>query len=115
MFVSFPKIKLYMKKSFALILFTLFTTFLSVKAQSDYITDAKKIEEINSRPLKVVLKKGNAKSTQEYNEKFKEAVLSEWTITDDIKFISHEEYKEQSKNKNSKSKIKYFYFGNAFN
>ncbi|MGR7812066.1 hypothetical protein [Lacinutrix undariae] len=91
-----------MKKSFALILFTLFTTFLSVKAQSDYITDTKKIEEINSRPLKVVLKKGNSKSTQEYNEKFKEAVLSEWTITDDIKFISHEEYKEQSKNKNSK-------------
>lgn len=84
---------------FFLLFITIHTNAQSDNSNSIYIENLK---ELNSRPLKVVLKKGNSESTKLFNKKYKEAVFSEWKITTDIEFITKEEFKTHKKNKISK-------------
>ncbi|WP_034058352.1 hypothetical protein [Lacinutrix jangbogonensis] len=90
-------------KNIFLLIFVLFIT-LTTKAQSDNLDTIyiENLKELNSRPLKVVLKKGKSESTKQFNKNYKAAILNEWKITEDIEFITEEVFKTHKKNKNSK-------------
>ena len=99
-----------MKKFLSLyIIFFIFSVSVTAQRKKSDAVFIENLKELNSRPLKVVLKKGNSESTKLFNANYKEAVLSEWKITSDIEFITEKQYKAQKKSKTSK--FAYLYLG----
>ena len=87
-------------------IYTLFTVVLL--CTTSLIGQTKQIQkliantkDLATRPLKVVYKKETKESNLLYNTMLKEAIESEWTINDDISFITYEEFRTLYKDENS--------------
>ena len=60
------------------------------------------IKELANRPLLIVLKNGDSESTTQFNNFFKDAVESEWTVHQSFEVITEDEFKQHKKNKINK-------------